>query len=112
MALRTSFNPFGIYLNLSFSDFEQPGGRGRPQTNAILTLDMSGVENLCALEGEKRVRNEAFKVLRSHLALDPRAAIIPHPKFEGAWLLKDDTTCRNVHVTVTSVCVLDDVIFG
>lgn len=112
MALRTSFNPFGIFLTLSFSDFNQPGGRGRPQTNAIVTIDMSAVEDLCAKEGEKRVRNEAFKVFRSHLALDSRAAIIPHPKFEGAWLLKDDATCRNVHITVTSISVLDDVIFG
>jgi hypothetical protein len=112
MALRNSFNPFGLIVTLSFSDFEVRTGRGRPQTNAVVTLDMTGVADLVASEGDKRVRNEAFKLVRNQLAIDSKAPIIPNPKDNGTWLIKDTATGRNVHVVVTAIEIEADSIFG
>lgn len=113
MAIRTEYNPFGLTLDVSFSEFQTREGRGRPQTNPIVTLDLSGVSELCSGDvGEKKVRLEAFKLLRNHLAVDAKAVIVEHPKLQGSWILKSEAVRSNVHVKVGSVTPSDDNIFG
>lgn len=113
MAIRTAHNPFNLKLDVVVSAFaEKSPGRGRPQANSYCTVDLSGVKALCDVETEKRVRNEAFKLLRNHLAIDSDTPIVPHTKVDGAWIIKTRATGGNVHVKVSSETPAADVIFG
>lgn len=112
MALRTNYNPFCLNLALTFSDFEKREGRGRPQTNPYVTLDLSAVSGLVSDEGEKRIRNEAFKLLRNQLGIDAKAPIVERPGVAGVWVIKDDSVRSNVAVVVTAANPEADNIFG
>lgn len=113
MAIRTDHNPFGLTLTVSFSDFAKREGRGRPQTNPYVTIDFSeDLKDLLAKEGEKRIRNEAFKLLREQMCVNPKAAIVPNPKGDGRWIIKDDSCRTDVYVIVSGIEVEDDNIFG
>ncbi len=113
MAIRTNFNPFGLTLTVSATDFAVKSGRGRPQTNPYVTIDLSDVADLCTDEAStKRIRNEAWKLLRNHLAIDAKTMIVPNPKDDGRWIIKDDSCRQDFHVKVSSLQVDADNIFG
>lgn len=113
MAIRTDFNPFALTLTVVASDFVTKTGRGRPQTNPYVTLDLSEVKDLCTdSKTEKRIRNEAMKLLRNHLAVDAKCLIIESPKNDGRWIIKDDSCRQDFHVTVSSITPDSDDIFG
>jgi hypothetical protein len=114
MAIRTDFNPFGLTINVVATDFVAKPGRGRPQTNPYVTIDLSGVSELCSNPeiGEKRIRNEAFKLLRNHLGINPKTLIIESPKGDGRWIVKDDSCRNDFTVTVGSITPDADNIFG
>lgn len=112
MAIRTDYNPYGLEISFTACDFVKREGRGRPQTNPYVSIDLSAVSDLCGSEGEKRVRNEAFKLLRNMLAIDPKALIVTDPRGTGKWIIKDDSVRADLTVCVTSVNVADDDIFG
>ena len=114
MAIRTAHNPFNLKLDVAVAPFaDKKVGRGRPQANSYLTVDLSEVKDLFTDEkSEKRIRNEAFKLLRNHLAIDANTPIVPHTKVEGGWIIKTRATGGNVHVTVSSETPDADNIFG
>jgi hypothetical protein len=66
------------------------GMRGRPQKNPRVVLDLSGAPSLVREYGEKAVRLEAFRKLRSYLGVDAGCVFADHPKEDGVWILKSE----------------------
>ena len=96
-------NTLNLNVTVTSSDYRDSTGlRGRPQKHPQVTLDLSGAADLVAEHGEKKVRNMAFRALRSQLGVDSKVPCVEHPKTEGCWILKTVLEGRsNFHVTVT-----------
>ena len=81
--------PSTVSISLVAVPFQdRTGQRGRPQRHPQLAVDFSCAPKAVEANGEKKVRNEAFKQLRATLGVDAKVPCCEHPKDPSLWIMK------------------------
>lgn len=81
-------NKVNLTLEITTTPFRINAGRGRPQSNPQVNLDLSEAGSLLEAHGEKLVRLAAFRAAKEQLGVDAACVIAEHPKTAGSYVLK------------------------